>query len=149
MSVSRIHPLLSQHSSSGASSVTGTLPQSTSTFRRFTYQGETDGVHTYSLVDERILGEPDILNIADELEKIKDQNHGKVIIDFRNVEFLSSAAIGKLKTFHKITEQSHQQYRLWGMRPNVYQSFVSTKENKNVNISTTPHFEAVVAELNK
>lgn len=55
-----------------------------------------------SFVDKKILDEQNIQMIGDDLFRLVDElGRRKVLLNFKNVEFMSSAALGKLITLHR------------------------------------------------
>ena len=55
-----------------------------------------------NFVDKKILDEQNIQMIGDDLFRLVDDlGRRKVLLNFRNVEFMSSAALGKLITLHR------------------------------------------------
>src|SRR5262245_21985181 len=54
----------------------------------------------------------------------------KVIIDFRGVQFMSSAMIGFLVLVNKLTKQHNVEFRLANVSPNVMEVFKITKLHK-------------------
>ena len=91
-------------------------------------QGE---VMVVNFVEKRILDELNIKEIGDELMELVDQ-HGKdkILINFENVEYLSSAALGKLITLGKRLQAKNGQLRLCEIAPSIYEIFKITKLNK-------------------
>ena len=59
---------------------------------------------TLDSVDRKILDEANIQELGHELYQLVEQdNRSKIILNFSNVEFLSSAALGKLiKNFRRL-----------------------------------------------
>ena len=59
-------------------------------------------VTVVGFVDKRILDEQNIQIISDQLfSLVDDQRRRKLLLNFDNVEYMSSAALGKLITLHK------------------------------------------------
>src|SRR3954451_6333504 len=55
-----------------------------------------------NFVDKKILDEQNIQMIGDDLFRLVDAlGRRKVLLNFKNVEFMSSAALGKLITMHR------------------------------------------------
>jgi anti-sigma B factor antagonist len=54
----------------------------------------------------------------------------KIILNFANVEFLSSAALGKLIGFDKRVKQHGAELILSNIRPEIYEVFAITKLTK-------------------
>ena len=54
------------------------------------------------ILEKKILDEQNIQAIGDELFRLVDElGRGKILLNFKNVEFLSSAALGKLITLNR------------------------------------------------
>ena len=78
--------------------------------------------------DKKILHETTIGNQLFGL--IDEDGRKKIILDFTNVEYLSSAALGKLITMEKKVKAAKGQLRLCSIRPDIYEVFAITKLNK-------------------
>jgi len=82
-------------------------------------------------LDRNILEEANIQAIGDEISGLIDQsNSPKLLINFTNVEHLSSAALGTLITVNNKVRQKDGQLRLCNIDPKIYEVFVITKLNK-------------------
>lgn len=58
---------------------------------------DVDGIAVVNFVDKKILDEQNIQMIGEELFRLVDEfGRNRILLSFRNVEFLSSAALGKL-----------------------------------------------------
>lgn len=101
-----------------ASGTRTTKPMNLTLYRN-TFLGIEDGVYVFQPKDKKYLDEATIANWGEELLRIASETYGKVIIDFSNVEYLSSAAHGKLITFNKAMESRDQDYRFCGFKPEV------------------------------
>ena len=65
---------------------------------------EIGGVTVARFVDKKILDETNIQNIGNQLFALVDEDgRKKIVLDFSIVEYLSSAALGKLITDRKST----------------------------------------------
>lgn len=91
-------------------------------------------------LDKNILDEASIQTIGDEiLGLIEESANPKMLIDFSNVDHLSSAALGALITINNKVRQKDGQLRLSHIDPQIYEVFVITKLNKLFQIhDTTP-----------
>ena len=84
-----------------------------------------------SFIDRNILDEANIQQIGDEITALIDQTaNPKLLIDFENVEHLSSAALGTLITINNKIRQKGGQLRLSNIDGQIYEVFVITKLNK-------------------
>jgi len=81
-------------------------------------------------MDKKILDEANIQEIGDELTQLVTKDHRiKLLLNFENVEYLSSAALGKLISLHKRVREHNGQLKLCGIRPEIYEVFKITKLN--------------------
>lgn len=90
-----------------------------------------DDVAHIGFVDRNILDEGNIQQIGDEvLALIEQEPNPKLLIDFENVDHLSSAALGTLITINTKIRAKDGQLRLANIAPQIYEVFVITKLNK-------------------
>ncbi|MEC7502471.1 MAG: STAS domain-containing protein [Planctomycetota bacterium] len=80
--------------------------------------------------DRKILDESNIQEMGRELFELVEQKRTKVLLNFVNVEFLSSAALGKLITLDKKLKAAKGQLKLSNIRPEIYEVFAITRLNK-------------------
>ena len=89
------------------------------------------GIKTVDFVDKNILEEANIQKIGDELTQIVErESNPRLLVNFENVEHLSSAALGTLITVNNKIKQKGGQLRLASIDPQIYEVFVITKLNK-------------------
>ena len=89
-------------------------------------------------VDTRILDEVNIQEIGDHMfGLIDEQGRRKIILDFSQVEYLSSAVLGKLVTLEKKAKMVHAKLRLCCIRPEIYEAFVLVHFDKTFDIKST------------
>jgi anti-sigma B factor antagonist len=82
-------------------------------------------------VDKKILDENNIQVIGNQLfSLVEEDGCKKIVLDFSNVEYLSSAALGKLITMEKKVKVAGGKLRLCTIRPDIYEVFAITKLNK-------------------
>ncbi len=120
--------------------------------RGFTSQGKQDmssgqrrldieeigGVTVAKFVDKKILDETNIQNIGNQLFALVDEDgRKKIVLDFSVVEYLSSAALGKLITMDKKVKAAKAKLRLCSIRPEIYEVFEITRLNKIFDIKAT------------
>ncbi len=92
---------------------------------------EVGDVTIATFVDKKILDENNIQQIGSQLfALVEEDGRKRVILDFSNVEYLSSAALGKLITMDKKVKASSGKLRLCSIRPDIYEVFAITKLNK-------------------
>ncbi|MEZ6065889.1 MAG: STAS domain-containing protein [Planctomycetaceae bacterium] len=81
--------------------------------------------------DKKILDENNIQVIGNQLfGLVEEEGRKKIVLDFSNVEYLSSAALGKLITMDKKVKGAGGKLRLCSIRPDIYEVFAITKLNK-------------------
>src|SRR2546425_1568951 len=90
---------------------------------------EVNGVSIVNFVDKKILDEANIQQLGEELFSLVDGPR-KILLNFSNVEYLSSAALGKLITMNKSVQAAAGQLRLCCIHPQIYEVFKITKLNK-------------------
>ena len=73
--------------------------------------------------DRKILDESNIQEMGRELFELIEQKRAKILLNFMNVEFLSSAALGKLITLDKKLKAAKGQLKLSNIRPEIYEVF--------------------------
>ena len=92
---------------------------------------EIGDVTVAKFVDKKILDEGNIQIIGTQLFALVEEDaRQKIVLDFSNVEYLSSAALGKLITMDKKVKAHKGKLRLCHVRPDIYEVFAITKLNK-------------------
>ncbi len=90
-----------------------------------------EGVSVIEFADRKILDEMCILEIQEELAKlVKSKTSGRLLLSFKNVEHLSSAALGMLITLKKQVEEGKGKLKLSDINPQIYEVFKITRLNK-------------------
>lgn len=118
---------------------------STGTTRRFEID-EVGDVTVAKFTDKKILDEGNIQIIGNQLfALIEDDGRMKIVLDFANVEYLSSAALGKLITMDKKVKAAKGKLRLCNIRKDIYEVFAITKLNKLFDMKE--NLEAALAGL--
>jgi len=88
-------------------------------------------VAVVSFNDKKILDEASIQELGSELFGLVEQQQGKgILLDFANVEFLSSAALGKLITLDRKVKAAKGRLKMCNIRPEIFEVFQITKLNK-------------------
>jgi len=99
---------------------------------------KVDGVTQVEFIDRNILDEGNIQQIGDEIVALIEQDDSpKLLINFENVDHLSSAALGTLITINSKIRAKDGQLRLANIAPQIYEVFVITKLNKLFQIHET------------
>lgn len=81
--------------------------------------------------DSKIIDEQEIQEFGQELyDLVEREGRKKIVLNFGNVEFLSSAALGKLIGFDKRVKQNRAELMLSNIRPEIYEVFAITKLTK-------------------
>ena len=79
----------------------------------------------------KILDEANIAEIGNTLNGLIDRrDNPKLLLDFANVDHLSSAALGMLINANSRIRQKNGQLRLANIKPQIFEVFVITKLNK-------------------
>jgi anti-sigma B factor antagonist len=92
-------------------------------------------VTVINFVDRKILDEQNIQIIGEQLFGLVDQEgRRKLLLNFGNVEYLSSAALGKLITLNKKLQAAGGRLILANIDPQIHEVFEITKLDKFFNI---------------
>lgn len=82
-------------------------------------------------VDRKILEEANIQELGLELfQLVESEGRKHLLLNFGTVDFLSSAALGKLITLDKKVKAHGGKLKLCNIRPEIYEVFQITKLNK-------------------
>ena len=96
------------------------------------------GSRIVEFTNSKILDEANIKEIGDTLNVLIDENEQpRLLLDFSNVDHLSSAALGMLINVNNRVKQRNGQLRLAAIKPQIYEVFVITKLNKLFRIYPT------------
>ncbi len=89
-------------------------------------------------IDRNILDEANIQQIGEEIASLIDaSSNPKLLINFANVDHLSSAALGTLITINNKMKARRGQLRLANIDPQIYEVFKITKLDKLFSIHPT------------
>ena len=89
------------------------------------------GVSVVEFSDRKILDELCIQEIQEELGKVlEDETVENLLLSFKNVEHLSSAALGMLITLQKKMEVKKGKLKLSDINPQIFEVFKITRLNK-------------------
>jgi anti-sigma B factor antagonist len=92
---------------------------------------KTGDVSVVRFRDRKILDETAIQELGAELFALVEiDNRKTILLDFEGVEFLSSAALGKLITFDRKVKTSKGRLKMCGIAPGILEVFQVTKLNK-------------------
>src|SRR5947209_20277665 len=92
-------------------------------------------VTVVNFTDRKILDEQNIQIIGEQLFSLVDElGRTKLLLNFGNVEYLSSAALGKFITLNKKVNAAGGRLILCNTDPQIYEVFEITKLNKLFNI---------------
>jgi anti-sigma B factor antagonist len=99
--------------------------------RRRLEQEEVGDVTVVTFVDKKILDEQNIQIIGDQLfDLVDNQGRKKILLNFGNVEFLSSAALGKLITMNKKVQAAGGKLIMCKIAREIMEVFEITKLDK-------------------
>jgi anti-sigma B factor antagonist len=88
-------------------------------------------VTVVNFVDKKILDEQNIQIIGEQLfDLVDNQAKKKILLNFGNVEFLSSAALGKLITLNKKVQQAGGKLVMCKIAKEILEVFEITKLDK-------------------
>ena len=88
-------------------------------------------VTVVKFVDKKILDEVNIQALGQELFALVEiDNRRSIVLNFTDVEFLSSAALGKLITLDRKVKAAKGRLKMSNIRPEILEVFQITKLNK-------------------
>jgi anti-sigma B factor antagonist len=88
-----------------------------------------------NFIDRKILDEQNIQKIGEDLFSLVDElGRKKILLNFSNVEYLSSAALGKFITLNKKVQASGGKLIMCNISDDIYEVFEITKLNRLFNI---------------
>ena len=92
---------------------------------------ESASVSVIRFKDQKIIDPQAIQELGQELfDLIERDERKKLVLNFSNVEFLSSAALGKLITFEKKSKKQGAELILTNISPEIFQVFAITNLDK-------------------
>ncbi len=81
--------------------------------------------------DRKIIEDINIQELGQELfQLVEEEKREKLLLNFLSVDFLSSAALGKLITLDKKMKAAGGTLKLSNIRPEIYEVFTITKLNR-------------------
>ena len=100
--------------------------------------GQHKDVTVVEFMDNKILDEMNIAQIEESLGAlISEKDRPKLLLDFRNVDHLSSAALGTLINVNSRLKKLNGQLRLAEIKPQIMEVFTITKLNRLFRICQT------------
>ena len=88
---------------------------------------EENGVTVVHFKDSKILDEADIQQLGQELSALVESGeHAKLLLNFEKVDFLSSAALGKLISVKKKAKLANIDLKLCSIKQNLMEVFKLT-----------------------
>jgi anti-sigma B factor antagonist len=96
------------------------------------------GVSMVEFADRKILEELSIQEIGEELGELVEAEPGvRLLLNFRNVDHLSSAALGMLITLNRKVQEQNGKLKLSDINRQIFEVFKITKLNRVFDIHTT------------
>ena len=96
--------------------------------RRHLRLENVDGVTVVSFVDTKIVTDENIQEVGDQLYSlVEDEGHKQLLLNFGNVMYLSSAALGKLINLKKKVGAAKGKLKLCCIHPDLLEVFRITK----------------------
>lgn len=103
-------------------------------------------VTVVELLDKKILDELSISIISEKIfALVAEKPQARIVVDFANVDHMSSSALGMLITLHKRVREKNGQLRLCNIRPSILEIFTITRLNEVFQICPTR--EAAIQEV--
>lgn len=100
--------------------------------------GSAGNVAMVKVLDRKIIDAANIQELGDELFSLVEKESQKnLILNFAQVEFLSSAALNKLIILDKKVKASGGKMRLCNLKPEIYEVFAITRLNQLFDIKNT------------
>ena len=98
--------------------------------------GQHKDVSVVEFTENKILDEMNITEIGQALAAlVEGRDRPKLLLDFSNVDHLSSAALGMLINVNNRLKQQNGQLRLASIKPQIMEVFMITKLNRLFRIS--------------
>jgi anti-sigma B factor antagonist len=102
------------------------------------FNGSAGEVSMVRFLDRKIIDAANIQELGDELfGLVEKEQRSNLLLNFINVEFLSSAALNKLIILDKKVKAHSGQMRLCNLRPEIYEVFAITRLNQLFDIKNT------------
>jgi anti-anti-sigma factor len=102
------------------------------------FSGSAGEVTMVRFLDRKIIDAANIQELGDELFSLVEKEQRKnLLLNFANVEFLSSAALNKLIILDKKVKAHTGKMRLCNLKPEIYEVFAITRLNQLFDIKNT------------
>jgi anti-sigma B factor antagonist len=102
------------------------------------FSGSSGEVAMVRFLDRKIIDAANIQELGDELFTLVEKEQRKnLLLNFNNVEFLSSAALNKLIILDKKVKANSGKLRLCNLKPEIYEVFAITRLNQLFDIKNT------------
>ena len=99
---------------------------------------ESANISVVRFQDQKIIDPEAIQELGQELfDLVERDDRKKLVLNFENVDFLSSAALGKLITFEKKAKRNDSELILTNISPEIFQVFAITNLDKLFQIKDT------------
>lgn len=99
---------------------------------------QSDGISIVEFADRKILEELSIHEIGEELGKLVGATPGvRLLLNFKNVDHLSSAALGMLITLSKKVQEQNGMLKLSDINRQIFEVFKITRLNRVFDIHNT------------
>lgn len=96
--------------------------------RRHLHLETVEGVTVVSFVDSKIVSDEAIQEVGDQLYAlVEEEGHKNILLNFGNVQFLSSAALGKLINLKKKVGAVRGKLKLCCIHPDLFEVFRITR----------------------
>jgi len=98
----------------------------------------SNGISVVEFADRKILEELSIQEIGEELHQVVESEAGiKLLLNFKNVDHLSSAALGMLITLNKKVKEQNGDLKLSDINRQIFEVFKITRLNRVFDIHET------------
>lgn len=92
---------------------------------------KNNGINVIEFNDRKILDELAIRELGEQLQDVAESQDGvRILLNFQNVEHLSSAALGMLITLDQRVKERKGALKLSNINPQIYEVFKITRLNK-------------------
>src|SRR5262245_37661023 len=102
------------------------------------FSGSSGDVAMVRFLDRKIIDAANIQELGDELFALVEKEQRKnILLNFNNVEFLSSAALNKLIILDKKAKANSGKMKMCNLKPEIYEVFAITRLNQLFDIKNT------------